>query len=66
MFGLSWSVFSIFLFGLLFCLLFCLLDPVLSIPSFYTLADHDIPQIGKRGLKFQDAMTEKGVIIPSG
>ena len=40
--------------------------PVLSIPSFYTLADHNLPQMGKRGLKFQDATTEKGVIIPSG
>ena len=39
---------------------------MLSVPSFYTLVDHDLPQTGKRGLKFRDATTEKGVIIPSG
>ena len=41
--------------------------PPLSVcPSFYALAGHDIPRTGRKGHKFQDAATEKGVIIFSG
>ena len=41
--------------------------PLLSVcRSFYALAGRDIPRTGRKGHKFEDVTTEKGVIIFSG
>ena len=46
-----------------------LVDLSLCLPvrrPFYALAGRDIPRTGRKGHKFQDATTKKGVIISSG